>query len=70
MDVALLDCGFPEAPCPVYKKGGVAQALLSLRAPESPKLLKTARPLACPPCSSASEIWPASSKARAAADGT
>jgi hypothetical protein len=26
MDVALLDCRFPEAPCRVYKKGGAAQA--------------------------------------------
>jgi hypothetical protein len=26
MDVALLDCGFPEAPRRVYEKGGAAQA--------------------------------------------
>jgi hypothetical protein len=26
MDVALLDCGFPEAPHRVYKKGGAARA--------------------------------------------
>jgi hypothetical protein len=67
MDVALLDCGFPEAPCHVYKKGSAARAIsYLLRAPENPKLL---RPLACPPCS-ASEIWPASSKPRVTTDGT
>jgi hypothetical protein len=27
MDVALLDCGFPEAPRRVYKKGGAARAV-------------------------------------------
>jgi hypothetical protein len=27
MDVALLDCGFPEAPHRVYKMGGVARAV-------------------------------------------
>jgi hypothetical protein len=25
MDVALLDCGFPEASCRVYKKGGTTR---------------------------------------------
>jgi hypothetical protein len=39
--MALLDCGFPEATCRVYKKGGAARAdFLPLRAPENPKLLK------------------------------
>jgi hypothetical protein len=27
MDVALLDCGFPEALRPMYKKGGAARAV-------------------------------------------
>jgi hypothetical protein len=30
MDVALLDCGLPEAPCPVYKRGGAAWAVAYL----------------------------------------
>jgi hypothetical protein len=30
MDVALLDCVFPEAPCPVYKKGDAARAVAYL----------------------------------------
>jgi hypothetical protein len=41
MDVALLDCGFPEAPRCVYKKGRRGSGcLLPLRAPENTKLLK------------------------------
>jgi hypothetical protein len=67
MDVVLLDCGLPEVSRPVYKKGVTTRALLPFCALENPKLLK---PLACPPCSSSSEIWPASSKLCAAADGT
>jgi hypothetical protein len=41
MDVALLDCGFPEAPRRVYKKGRRGSGcLLPFRTPENPKLLK------------------------------
>jgi hypothetical protein len=41
MDVAVLDCGFPEAPRRVYKKGRRNSGChLPLRAPENPKLLK------------------------------
>ena len=41
MDVALLDCGFPEVPRRVYKKGRRgSDCLLPFRAPENPKLLK------------------------------
>jgi hypothetical protein len=42
MDVALLDCGFPEALRRVYKKGWRGSGcLLPFRASENPKLLKT-----------------------------
>jgi hypothetical protein len=41
MDVALLDCGFPEAPRPVYKREWRGSGcLLPLRVPGNPKLLK------------------------------
>jgi hypothetical protein len=70
MDVALLDCVFPEAPRPVYKRRRVWGCCLPLRAPENPSFFK---PIARSPallCSSALEIWPASSRSRAAVDGT
>jgi hypothetical protein len=67
MDVALLDCMFPEAPRLVYKRRHDRGCFLPLRALENPNFFK---PLACPPCSSASEIWPAPSRPRAAADDT
>jgi hypothetical protein len=33
MDVLLLDCVFPEAPRPVYKKAAADDCFLPLRAP-------------------------------------
>jgi hypothetical protein len=70
MDVALLDYVFPEAPRPVYKKAARMGCCLPLHAPENPSFFKL---LARSPgllCSSASEIWPASSRPRVATDGT
>jgi hypothetical protein len=50
MDVALLDCVFPEAPRPVYKKATRLGLLLTqLVCTGNPSFFKTARPLACPP---------------------
>jgi hypothetical protein len=65
MNVALLDCVFPEAPRPVYKKATRLGLLLTLVCIGNPSFFKTSRL-----CSSASEIWPASSRPCAATDGT
>jgi hypothetical protein len=71
MDVVLLDCGLPEALCPVYKKGGgVARALLPFYAPQNPNFLKPFAHSLAVLVLSALEIWPASSKLHAAVDGT
>jgi hypothetical protein len=59
--------GFPKRRAVCIKRGGAAWALSPLLAPENPNLFETARSLACRP--SASEIWPASSKPHATADG-
>jgi hypothetical protein len=40
MDVALLDCVFPEAPRPVYKGGRGQGCFLPLRVPENPNFSK------------------------------
>jgi hypothetical protein len=49
MDVLLLDCVFPEAPCPVYKRAGaVGTVSYPCVRCENPNFFK---PLACPPCS-------------------
>jgi hypothetical protein len=49
MDVALLDCVFPEAPRLVYKRAARLGLVLTLACAEKPYLFQTARPLACPP---------------------
>jgi hypothetical protein len=36
MDVALLDCGLPEASRPVYKRGGAAWAVAYLSCARKP----------------------------------
>jgi hypothetical protein len=58
----MLDCVFPEVPCPVYIRAGttgtVSYPCVHRR---NPNFFK---PLACPPCSCASEIWTASKTAR------
>jgi hypothetical protein len=68
MDVLLLDCMFPEASRRAYKKPTAAGPVSSLRLrSRNPSFCKL---LACPPCSPTSEIWPVSSRPRAAVDGT
>jgi hypothetical protein len=68
MDVLLLDCVFPEASRPVYKRRPRVGLFPTVAcAVENPSFCK---PLAYPPCSPALEIWPVSSRPRAAADDT
>jgi hypothetical protein len=55
MDVALLDCVFPEAPHPVYKKGRRGLGCrLPLHAPKNPNFLK---PLARSPAFLVLLLW-------------
>jgi hypothetical protein len=68
MDMLLLDYGFPEAPPRAYKNptSTVTAAHLSLRC-KNPSFYSCSPALLT---HSASKIWPASSRPRAAADGT
>jgi hypothetical protein len=70
MDMALLDCVFPEEPLPVYKRLCGWGCCLPLRALENPSFFKLLTRSPALHCSSSSEIWPASSRPRAATDGT
>jgi hypothetical protein len=60
IDAVLLDCGFPEAPCPVYKRGQGAAGLnfIVSRSAKTLTSFSNRSLLVCPPCSCSSEIWP------------
>jgi hypothetical protein len=60
IDAVLLDCGFPEAPRPMYKRGR-GRRILNFIFPRSAKTLTSFSNrslLVCPPCSCSSKIWP------------